>query len=233
MNQNGIANFSKGSSVPDGHFPSSCCGLFPRCSARIIRCLLLYIYFIWLDVYVYVLFTTPPGPTETINLVQSINSAMDIALSKDPTACMKTILFKRCCSVAGVGSCCCVPCFKRPPTDDQACLEKTWDLVASSAAQRIFRASTVLLYIWSLHPHHSGPHRVFNTPLSEQGIVAFGIGMATNGATAIAEIQFADYIFPAFDQVCIVYSCCPLTRRLLTRPQSTASDPETNSTVEN
>ena len=46
-----------------------------------------------------------------------------------------------------------------------------------------------------------GPHRVFNTPLSEQGIVAFGIGLATNGATAIAEIQFADYIFPAFDQV--------------------------------
>jgi 2-oxoisovalerate dehydrogenase E1 component beta subunit len=37
--------------------------------------------------------------------------------------------------------------------------------------------------------------------LSEQGIVGFGIGVATAGATAIAEIQFADYIFPAFDQV--------------------------------
>jgi 2-oxoisovalerate dehydrogenase E1 component beta subunit len=42
---------------------------------------------------------------------------------------------------------------------------------------------------------------VFNTPLTEQGIVGFGIGMAAMGHTAIAEIQFADYIFPAFDQV--------------------------------
>lgn len=47
-----------------------------------------------------------------------------------------------------------------------------------------------------------GKDRVFNTPLCEQGIAGFGIGLATAGATAIAEIQFADYIFPAFDQVC-------------------------------
>lgn len=46
-----------------------------------------------------------------------------------------------------------------------------------------------------------GGDRVFNTPLSEQGIVGFGIGAAAAGATPIAEIQFADYIFPAFDQV--------------------------------
>lgn len=46
-----------------------------------------------------------------------------------------------------------------------------------------------------------GPSRVFNTPLCEQGIAGFGIGVAVAGATAIAEIQFADYIFPAFDQV--------------------------------
>ena len=46
-----------------------------------------------------------------------------------------------------------------------------------------------------------GGKRVFNTPLSEQGIIGFGIGMATNGCTAMAEIQFADYIFPAFDQI--------------------------------
>jgi 2-oxoisovalerate dehydrogenase E1 component beta subunit len=42
---------------------------------------------------------------------------------------------------------------------------------------------------------------VYNTPLSEQGIVGFAIGLASNGATAIAEVQFADYIFPAYDQV--------------------------------
>ena len=46
-----------------------------------------------------------------------------------------------------------------------------------------------------------GEDRVFNTPLSEQGIAGFGIGYATMGRTAIAEIQFADYIFPAFDQI--------------------------------
>lgn len=46
-----------------------------------------------------------------------------------------------------------------------------------------------------------GTDRVFNTPLCEQGIAGFGIGLATAGATAIAEIQFADYIFPAFDQL--------------------------------
>lgn len=46
-----------------------------------------------------------------------------------------------------------------------------------------------------------GRERVFNTPLTEQGIAGFGIGLASMGHTAIAEIQFADYIFPAFDQL--------------------------------
>ncbi|KAI8454831.1 thiamine diphosphate-binding protein [Phakopsora pachyrhizi] len=46
-----------------------------------------------------------------------------------------------------------------------------------------------------------GPDRVFNTPLTEQGIAGFGIGIASMGQTAIAEIQFSDYIFPAFDQI--------------------------------
>lgn len=46
-----------------------------------------------------------------------------------------------------------------------------------------------------------GVDRVFSTPLSEQGIAGFAIGTASTGATTIAEIQFADYIFPAFDQI--------------------------------
>ncbi len=46
-----------------------------------------------------------------------------------------------------------------------------------------------------------GRDRVFNTPLCEQGIVGFGIGVAATGRTAIAEIQFADYMYPAIDQV--------------------------------
>jgi 2-oxoisovalerate dehydrogenase E1 component beta subunit len=46
-----------------------------------------------------------------------------------------------------------------------------------------------------------GRDRVFNTPLTEQGIAGFAVGLASMGNRAIAEIQFADYIFPAFDQV--------------------------------
>jgi len=43
--------------------------------------------------------------------------------------------------------------------------------------------------------------RVFNTPLCEQGIAGFAIGLASMGFRVIAEMQFADYIFPAFDQI--------------------------------
>ncbi|SDL64350.1 2-oxoisovalerate dehydrogenase E1 component beta subunit [Modicisalibacter muralis] len=46
-----------------------------------------------------------------------------------------------------------------------------------------------------------GRDRCFNTPLVEQGIVGFANGLAAQGSTPVAEIQFADYIFPAFDQI--------------------------------
>jgi 2-oxoisovalerate dehydrogenase E1 component beta subunit len=46
-----------------------------------------------------------------------------------------------------------------------------------------------------------GKDRCFNTPLVEQGIIGFANGLAAQGSTPIAEIQFADYIFPAFDQI--------------------------------
>lgn len=95
------------------------------------------------------------GPATTMNLFTAINNAMDIAMSKDPTAC----IFGEDVGFGGVFRC-------------------TMDL------QKKY-----------------GAHRVFNTPLSEQGIAGFAIGLASNGATAIAEIQFADYIFPAFDQI--------------------------------
>ncbi|MCY7294130.1 alpha-ketoacid dehydrogenase subunit beta [Alteromonas sp. a30] len=46
-----------------------------------------------------------------------------------------------------------------------------------------------------------GRERVFNTPLVEQGIIGFANGLASQGSVAVAEIQFGDYIFPAFDQI--------------------------------
>lgn len=46
-----------------------------------------------------------------------------------------------------------------------------------------------------------GRERCFNTPLTEQGIAGFAIGMAAQGHVPVAEMQFADYIFPAFDQI--------------------------------
>ncbi|THX70035.1 thiamine diphosphate-binding protein [Aureobasidium pullulans] len=46
-----------------------------------------------------------------------------------------------------------------------------------------------------------GDDRVFNTPLTEQGIVGFAIGAAFEGMKPVAEVQFADYVYPAFDQL--------------------------------
>jgi len=53
----------------------------------------------------------------------------------------------------------------------------------------------------TLHSPALRPRCQQNKRNTKQGIVGFGIGAATSGATPIAEIQFADYIFPAFDQV--------------------------------
>ena len=46
-----------------------------------------------------------------------------------------------------------------------------------------------------------GEHRVIDAPIAEGGIIGAAIGMGVNGLRPIVEIQFADYIYPGFDQI--------------------------------
>lgn len=46
-----------------------------------------------------------------------------------------------------------------------------------------------------------GNNRCFDTPISELGIVGTAIGMAAYGLKPVVEIQFADYVYPAYDQI--------------------------------
>ena len=46
-----------------------------------------------------------------------------------------------------------------------------------------------------------GKSRVFDTPINESGIIGVAIGMAAYGLRPVAEIQFADYVYPGYDQI--------------------------------
>jgi 2-oxoisovalerate dehydrogenase E1 component beta subunit len=46
-----------------------------------------------------------------------------------------------------------------------------------------------------------GESRCFDTPISESGIIGVAIGMAAYGLRPVAEIQFADYMYPGYDQI--------------------------------
>src|SRR5689334_20749877 len=58
----------------------------------------------------------------------------------------------------------------------------------------VFRATS------GLHEEF-GADRVIDTPLAEAGIIGTSIGMALYGLRPVPEIQFADFIYPAYDQI--------------------------------
>src|SRR6202022_4565440 len=91
-----------------------------------------------------------------MNMVQALNSAMDVMLERDPRV---VILGEDVGFIGGV-----------------------------------FRVTDGLQKKY-------GEHRVIDTPIAEGGIIAAAIGMGVNGLRPVAEIQFADYIYPGFDQI--------------------------------
>ncbi len=91
-----------------------------------------------------------------MNMIQALNSALDVVLAEDPT----TLIFGQ--DVGYFGG--------------------------------VFRVTD------GLQAKH-GLTRCFDAPISEGGIIATAIGMGANGLRPIPEIQFADYILPAFDQL--------------------------------
>ena len=92
----------------------------------------------------------------TMNMVQALNSAMDVMLQRDPRV---VVLGEDVGYFGGV-----------------------------------FRVTD------RLQKKH-GAHRVLDTPIAEGGIVGTSVGMCANGLRPVAEIQFADYIYPAYDQI--------------------------------
>jgi len=84
----------------------------------------------------------------------------------------------------------------RQAMDEEMARDETVFITGEDVGPRggVFRA-TVGLY------DKYGPHRVIDSPLAELSIVAIGIGAALVGMRPICEIQFADYIFPAFNQI--------------------------------
>jgi 2-oxoisovalerate dehydrogenase E1 component beta subunit len=92
----------------------------------------------------------------TMNMIEAINSAMDVCLSGNPDV---TVLGEDIGFFGGV-----------------------------------FRATA------GLQAKH-GKTRVFDTPINECGIIGVAVGMAAYGLRPVPEIQFADYIYPALDQL--------------------------------
>ncbi|MDT8898644.1 alpha-ketoacid dehydrogenase subunit beta [Thermanaerothrix sp. 4228-RoL] len=84
----------------------------------------------------------------------------------------------------------------RQAMDEEMARDERVFIVGEDVGQRggVFRA-TLGLY------DKYGPERVIDSPLAEASIVGVGIGAALYGMRPICEIQFADFIFPAFNQI--------------------------------
>lgn len=91
-----------------------------------------------------------------MNMIQALNSALDVMLAKDPDV----VIFGE--DVGYFGG--------------------------------VFRVTD------GLQKRH-GVTRCFDSPIGEAGIVGVGIGMGVYGLRPVVEIQFADYIYPAYDQI--------------------------------
>jgi 2-oxoisovalerate dehydrogenase E1 component beta subunit len=91
-----------------------------------------------------------------MNMVQALNSAMDVMLSRDPDV----VIFGE--DVGYFGG--------------------------------VFRVTDGL-------QRKYGKERVFDTPIAEGGILGVAVGMGAYGLRPVAEMQFADYIYPAMDQL--------------------------------
>ncbi len=73
--------------------------------------------------------------------------------------------------------------------------ERVWVL-----GEDVGRKGGVFLATEGLYDRY-GEARVLDTPLAESSIIGVAIGAAMNGTIPVAEIQFADFIHPAFDQI--------------------------------
>ena len=95
-------------------------------------------------------------PSTRMNMIQAINSAMDVMMGRDPDVIVMGE------DVGYFGG--------------------------------VFRATAGLQSKY-------GKTRVFDTPISECGIIGVAVGMGAYGLRPVPEIQFADYIYPALDQL--------------------------------
>lgn len=96
------------------------------------------------------------GATTRMNMIQAINSAMDVMMGRDPNVVVMGE------DVGYFGG--------------------------------VFRATAGLQAKY-------GKTRVFDTPITECGIIGVAVGMGAYGLRPVPEIQFADYIYPALDQI--------------------------------